>query len=151
MFYRREQMLELAELATGTGLMDFQRTLWRELVKDLLGADQRRQHLRADFELEVDILSPEELVGVATSNIGPGGLALVINEPIPVGTDVELSIKVEQRPVPLLARAKVVYSKPPKIGVMFTNLIQSDRELLEGIAVKAILSESPSGASGGGS
>jgi PilZ domain-containing protein len=138
---RTEQMLELAELATGNGLMDFQRPLWRELVKELLGQGGRRQHLRAPAELEVDILSPEELASLATSSVGAGGLAIVIDEQIPVGTDLELSIKIEQRKVPLLAKAKVVYCRPPEVGVSFTDLIQSDRELLEGIAVKALLKE----------
>src|SRR5216684_402081 len=148
---RQEQALELSELATTSGLMDFQRPLWRELVKELLGADKRRQHLRAAAELEVDILSPDELASLATSSVGAGGLAIVIDEEIPVGTDLELSIKVPQRKVPLLAKAKVVYRKSPHLGVAFTDLIQSDRELLEGIAVKALLSESPSEASGAGS
>ena len=136
---RQEQALELAELAITTGLMDFQRPLWRELVKELLGADQRRHHLRAHADLEVDILSPDELASLATSSVGAGGLAIVIDEDIPVGTDLELSIKVPQRKVPLLTKAQVVYRKPPHLGVAFTDLIQSDRELLEGIAVKSLL------------
>jgi hypothetical protein len=153
---RVEQILELAELVTGKGLLDFQRPLWRELVKELLGSvahggAERRQHLRAPAELEVDILSPDELASLATSSVGAGGLSIRIDEQIPVGTDLELSIKVEQRKVPLLARARVVWSRPPEIGVAFIDLIQGDRELLEGIAVKALLSASPSGASGAGS
>jgi len=145
---RQEQALELAELAMTTGLMDFQRPLWRELVKELLGADQRRHYLRAHAELEVDILSPDELASLATSSVGAGGLAIVMDEDIPDGTVLELSIKVEQRKVPLLAKAQVVYRRAPHIGVAFIDLIQSDRELLEGIAVKALVSASPSGASG---
>src|SRR5438270_3855882 len=97
--------------------MDFQRPLWRELVKELLGPDQRRQHLRGPAELEVDILSPDELASLATSSVGAGGLAIVMDEEIPEGTVLELSIKVEQRKVPLLAKAQVVYRRPPHIGV----------------------------------
>jgi hypothetical protein len=139
---RHEQILELAELAAGKGLMDFQRPLWRELVKEFLGSiagvHERRQHLRAPAELEVDILFPDDLMSLATSNVGAGGLAIRIDEEIPVGARLDLSIKVPQREVPLLAKAQVVWRKAPEIGVAFIDLIQSDRELLEAIAVKAL-------------
>src|SRR5205823_612246 len=76
---RAQQLLELAELAIGDGLMDFQRPIWRELVTELLGSirkDERRQHLRAPLELEVDNLAPDELASLATSSVGAGGLAI---------------------------------------------------------------------------
>ena len=145
---RHKEILGLAEMAVRGQLPDGQRTRWRDLVKELLGAEERRHYLRAAVELEVDILSPDELASLATSSVGAGGLAIVLDEDVPVGTDLDLSITVPQRKVPLLAKATVVYRRPPEIGVAFIDLIQSDRELLEGIAVKALLSASPSGASG---
>ena len=146
---RFEEILDLANLATLGLLMDNQRPRWRELVTQLLGsvhrsgqAPERRKHLRAAAELEVDILSPDEMASLATSTIGSGGLSMKIAEVIPVGTVMELSIKVESRKVPLLVRAQVVRSKPGELAAAFIDLFQNDRELLEGIAVKALLARS---------
>ena len=153
---RLQKILELADLALGDGIMDFQRPDWRELVTQLLGsirdpfggAGDRRQFLRAPLELEVDILAPEDLASLATSSVGAGGLAIKIAEVIPVGTQLDLSIKVAQRKIPLLARAQVVWSREGELGVAFVDLFQNDRELLEALAVKELVSEHPSSASG---
>jgi hypothetical protein len=142
---RHQQLLELADLAVGNGLMDFQRPIWRDLVTQLLGSirEERRKDIRAPLELEVDILAPEEIASLATSSVSAGGLSIRIAEVIPVGTRLDLSIKVEQRPVPLLAKAQVVWSREGELGVAFVDLFQNDRELLEALAVKAVLSAPP--------
>ncbi len=143
---RHQEILELANLATRDRLPDGQRERWRELVTQLLGSIQsqggvaeRRHHLRADAELEVDILAPDEMASLATSTVGSGGLSLRIAEVVPPGTPIDLSIKVPQRKVPLLVTAQVVWSVPGELGAAFVDLYQNDRELLEGIAVKALL------------
>lgn len=143
---RFEEILDLANLATLDLLMDNQRPRWRELVTQLLGSihtsgqfHERRQHLRAAAELEVDILAPDEMASLATSTIGSGGLSIKIAEEIPVGTVMDLSIKIESRKIPLLVKAQVVRSKPGELAAAFIDLFQNDRELLEGIAVKALL------------
>jgi hypothetical protein len=144
---RFDEILKLAQEATSTGMRDGARIRWRELVTQLLGSireqqpgSERRQNLRAAAELEVDLLSPDEMASLATSTIGAGGLSIVIAEEVPVGTVIELSIKVAERPVPLLLKAQVVWSRPGELGAAFVDAFQNDRELLEGIAVKAILS-----------
>jgi hypothetical protein len=147
---RFEEILDLANLATRDMLLDGQRPRFRELVTQLLGSihsagapyPERRQHLRAAAELEVDILAPEEMASLATSTIGSGGLSIRIAEEIPVGTVMDLSIKVEGRKVPLLVKAQVVRSTPGLLAAAFIDLFQNDRELLEGIAVKALLARS---------
>jgi hypothetical protein len=147
---RFDEILELASHATGGGLVDHARPRWRELVTQLLGSiredskgeiPERRKHLRASMELEVDILAPDELASLATSSIGSGGLSLRIAEVIPAGTDIDLSIKLEQRRIPLFVRAQVVHSEPGLLAASFVDLYQNDRELLEGIAVKALLAQ----------
>ncbi len=149
---RFEEILNLAAFATGEGLLDRQRPHWRELVTQLLGSihdatrgqgQERRQAVRAAVEVEVDILEPEELASLATSSIGSGGLAIRIAEVIPAGTQMALSIKLKQRRIPLLIRAQVVWSRPGELGAAFTDIFQGDRELLEGIAVTALLSPPP--------
>jgi hypothetical protein len=143
---RFDEILQLAAQATGAGLRDQDRPRWRELVTLLLGElidrghiPERRRQLRAALEVEVDILAPEEVASLATSSIGAGGLALRIKEILPLGTPLDLSIKLEQRKMPLFARAQVVYSRPGEVGAAFVDLFQGDRELLEGIAVTSLL------------
>src|SRR5204863_7444755 len=143
---RYQEILDLANLATRDCLPDGRRQRWRELVTQLLGSIQsqggiaeRRHHLRADAELEVDILAPDEMASLATSTVGSGGLSIRIAEVVPSGTPIDLSIKVPQRKVPLLVTAQVVWSRPGELGAAFVGLFQNDRELLEGIAVKALL------------
>ena len=145
---RFDEILELAAHATGEGLLDRQRPRWRELVVELLGSIQaaggtadteRRQALRADVALEVDILEPDELASLATSSVGSGGLSIRIAEVLPVGTPIALSIKLAQRRVPLLVTAQVVWSRPGELGAVFVDIFQNDRELLEGLAVTALL------------
>jgi len=143
---RRKEILDLANLATRDMLRDGQRPRWRELVSQLLGniragggGAERRQNLRAAAELEVDILAPDEMASLATSTVGAGGLSIRIAEVIPAGTQVDLSVKLPQRKVPLLVQGQVVWSRPGELGLAFIDLFQNDRELLEGIAVKALL------------
>jgi hypothetical protein len=143
---RRDEILELANLATRDCLPDARRQRWRELVTQLLGSiqsrggmEERRQHLRANAELEVDILSPDEMASLATSTVGSGGLSIRIAEVVPPGTPIDLSIRVPQRKVPLLVTAQVVWSVPGELGAAFVDLFENDRELLEGLAVKALL------------
>lgn len=151
---RIDEILLLAEEAIGTGLLDKHRQRWRELVQELLGSirdasdgqvPERRRQLRAAAELEVDLLAPEEIASLATSTVGAGGVSIVMDEELPIGTPIDMSIKVAQRTVPLLLKGQVVWCKPGEVGVVFIDAFQNDRELLEGIAVKATLEGSKSG------
>src|SRR3954469_25548681 len=156
---RYDEILELAEHAVGEGLLDRQRPRWRVLVKELLGSindaappsQERRQDVRAPLQLDVDILEPDDLASLATSSVGSGGLCIRIAEVIPNGTPILLSIKLAQRRQPLMVHAQVAWSKPGQLGAAFNDVFQGDRELLEGLAVTALLSESPSSASPAGS
>ena len=145
---RIEEILDLASLAIRDQLGDGQRPRWRELVTQLLGSvqagggmEERRQNLRAEAELEVDILAPEEMASLATSTVGAGGVSIRVAEVVPVGTPMDLSIRVAQRKVPLLVTGQVVWSRPGELGLAFVDLFQNDRELLEGITVKALLED----------
>jgi hypothetical protein len=143
-----EELLHLASLATSGKLLDSQRARWRELTRQLLGSIREhqtftpeRKDLRAPVELEVDILAPDEMASLATSTIGAGGLSIRVAEVIPIGTEVDLSIKLPGRKVPLLVTGQVVWSYPGAVGVAFVNLYQNDREHLEALAVQALLRE----------
>jgi hypothetical protein len=145
---RIDEILELAEQATEGGLLDRQRPKWRTLVTQLLGsihestpaegADRRRE-LRATIEILVHISAPSELASVATSSVGSGGLSIRVPEVLPAGTPVELSIQLEHRPQPIAVKAQVVWSRAGELGVAFVDIFQGDRELLEAMAVTALL------------
>jgi PilZ domain-containing protein len=147
---RFQEMLTLAEAAAGEGFTDEQRRRWRELCGELLGEirsgnpayPDARKDLRAEAELEVHILAPEEMASLATSTIGAGGLGIVVSEEVPVGTVLQLSIKIEEREVPFLAKAQVVWSRPGLLGAAFIDLFQNERELIEAVTVKALLTRS---------
>jgi hypothetical protein len=145
---RFDEILKLAAQARGAGLHDQDRPRWRELVTILLGemkdrgrAHERRERIRAPVELEVDILSPEDVASQTVSSISSGGLALRIQEILPAGMSLELSIKIEERKMPLFARAQVLYSFPGEVGAAFVDLFQGDRELLEATAVTSLLAK----------
>lgn len=146
---RIEELRRLAAHAVAEGLRDQDRPRWRLLVADLLGSihqtsgQENRRDLRAAAELEVDLLAPDEIASLATSTVGAGGISLVIQEPLEKGTLLELSIKLAQRPVPLFCRAKVVWRRGNLLGAAFIDLYQNDRELLEGVAVQALLAGAP--------
>ncbi len=141
-----EELLRLASLAARGLFLDTHRARWRELTTQLLGSirehetfQPERKHLRAPVELEVDILAPEEMASLATSTIGAGGLSIRIAEVIPKGTQLDLSIKLPERKVPLLVKAQVVWSRPGELGAAFIDAYQNDREALEALAVRALL------------
>ena len=137
------ELRELTEHALAHGLRDAQRDRWRELVTQLLGRTQslegRRKHIRAAAGLDVHVLEPEDLQGLVTSTVGAGGLSMAMPSPPPVGTVLALSIQVPQRKVPLFIKAQVLWAREGEIGAVFTDAVQSDRELLEAIAVRALL------------
>lgn len=138
-----DELRELTEHALAEGLRDAQRDRWRKLVAQLLGRTQwqegRRKHIRAAAGLDVHVLEPEDLGGLITSTVGAGGLSMAMPSPPPVGTPLALSIKVPQRKVPLFVKAQVAWVREGEIGAVFTDAVQSDRELLEAIAVRALL------------
>lgn len=135
------ELRELSERALSDGLRDAQRHRWRELVAELLGRtpDSRRKHIRAAATLDVHVLEPDDLMGLLTSTIGAGGLSMTMPAGPPVGTPMALSIKVPQRKVPLFVKAQVAWVREGEIGVVFTDIVQSDRELLEALAVRALV------------
>jgi PilZ domain len=146
---RFDEILKLAGAAKGEGLKEVDRPRWRTLVGLLLGElvdrgshSNRRRVLRAAVELQVDILAPEEIASLTTSSVSSGGLALRIENVLPIGTHLDLSIKIEDRKMPLFVRAQVVYSKFGETGAAFVDLFPAHRELLEATVVTAILAES---------
>ena len=145
---RFDELQHLAAVASGAGFTGPQRARWRELAGGVLGSLQaagqskkeRRRELRAVASLQVDILEPQQLRGSRlTSTVSAGGLSIPIPAAPPAGTVLELSITVPGRAEPLRTRASVAWNVDGEIGVAFIDLVQSERELLEAVAVQALL------------
>lgn len=143
---RFDELLSLADRAAGPGLLDSQRPRWRELCAHLLGrvtvaggGAERRRTIRAAASLPVRLLAPADQAGLVASSVSAGGLALLAKDALPVGTPVRLSIELEGRPAPLEARGEVVWQRGNEAGIAFVDLVQSEREHLEAVAVRAVL------------
>jgi hypothetical protein len=144
---RFDELHHLAAQALGPGFTGSQRSRWRELVGSVLGPlqasgqqDERRRALRAVASLQVDILEPRPLRGSRlSSTVSAGGLSIPVPAMPPMGTVIELSVTVSARPLPLKTRATVAWTADGEIGVTFIDLLQSERELLEAVAVQALL------------
>jgi len=145
-------VLELADKAVGAGLADSERERWRTLTEGLLttlqnislAGSERRKHLRVATALGVQVLAPVALRGLVTSSIGGGGLSMPMEDPPPIGTALELSIRVPQRQASILAAAKSVWRRPPpqgEMGVSFTDIQLRDRDLLEGVVIKLLVAK----------
>jgi len=144
---RFDEMLELAHVATASNLNDQQRSRWRSLCSGMLGTLQaqgkvsdRRRAVRGTASLQVSLLSPDPLSGTAvTSTVSSGGLSLRSSTPVPIGSTLEMSISIPERKVPLFVQGEVVWSREGEVGVAFAELPDPEREMLEAVAVKAIL------------
>jgi hypothetical protein len=145
---RFDELQQLSAQALGAGFTGSQRARWRELVGGVLGSlqaasqsqNERRRARRAVASLQVDILEPQQLRGRSlTSTVSAGGLSIPIPAAPPAGTVLELSITVAGRGEPLRTRASVAWNVDGEIGVAFIDLVQGEREMLEAIAVQALL------------
>ena len=144
---RFDEMLELAHVATSSTLNELQRSRWRSLCAGMLGAlqsagmvSERRRAVRGTASLQVSVLSPEPLSGTAvTSSVSAGGLALRSTAAARIGQPIELSITVPERREAVVVEGEVVWSRPGEIGLQLPRLPEVERELLEAVAVKAIL------------
>lgn len=144
---RFDELLALSLRASGPGLSDQQRPRWRELCGALLGSvnaslgaiGERRKALRASARLPVHLLSPQEIEGLSSSSLSSGGLSIPTHHPLLLGTPVEMSIQLEGRATPLFVTGRVVWATDDAMGVVFIDLVQSDREQLEAVAVRGVL------------
>jgi hypothetical protein len=149
-----DEMLELAHLATSASLDELQRSRWRSLCTGLMGelqtmhgtfspdsGDNRRRAVRGTTSLQVSVLWPDHLSGAAvTSTVSAGGMSLRAEQPVPVGSTLEMSITIPERRVPLFIAAKVVWSRADEVGVAFIDEMPDfDRDVLEAVAIKALL------------
>ena len=98
--------------------------------------DDRRRHQRAGVPGEVADAS-EELGGSAMLvDVSEGGLRLMVEGPVPLGTEVQLRLEFVDCDVPIQVLAQVVWcrqSPPYEVGVRFLELEPEHRHRLSGL------------------
>lgn len=96
----------------------------------------RREHERYDARLEVDYRSGENFLFSYIQNISEMGIFIRSDEPLPVGTEIDLRFKPDDED-PVELRGQVVWVNPvrlggdninPGMGVRFLDLTSEARE-----------------------
>lgn len=121
-----------------------------ELLRDVLlelgalpaeGSPLPARPVRADAVLELSFATHADVVRAYTKNIGAGGLAIKTSRVLPVGSTLELRIRLPDAPQqPLLAQGQVAWARADEMGVAFTQLpADAERRLKELLAADASL------------
>ncbi len=108
--------------------------------------DERRRFKRAKFPCRIYILTaPLHIIKCNTENIGAGGIRVLIDENLPVGSNVGLKLYLLKEPIE--CKGKVVWLVERNnnkgeakfdIGIEFHQISQKDRENID-IFVKSLM------------
>ncbi len=98
-----------------------------KLARESAYKDTRVEHLR-------DLPMPRTMLSGVTENISVGGLALVTEQPIALGTCVVVDLTIPNLPLPLRALAEVVRSESDS-GQVVDKTIRSYRSGLKIVAI----------------
>lgn len=106
--------------------------------KDKGGSDQdRRQHKRYDVKMHVDVSSDDTFLFTYVSNISEMGIFLASEDPMPVGTKLELRFNPIELDEIIEVEGEVMWVNPvrdgdesqsPGMGVKFINVGDEQRE-----------------------
>ncbi|MCY1021289.1 PilZ domain-containing protein [Pyxidicoccus sp. MSG2] len=120
-----------------------------ELLRDVLlelgalppeGSAMPARPVRADAVLELSFATHADVVRAYTKNVGAGGLAIKTSRVLPVGSTLELRIRLPDTPQPVLAQGQVAWAREDEMGVAFTHLpADAERRLKELLAADASL------------
>jgi uncharacterized protein (TIGR02266 family) len=121
----------------------FEETLPFEPLVEVLSSDgsERRRYPRGNFSLETRLEGPNRLLMGSSENVSVGGVFIATSEPFQLGSLVSITLRL---PNGLSVRADGVVSwirertsgSHPGIGVEFLALAETDREILELLALK---------------
>jgi len=89
---------------------------------------ERRQHERRPVALKVSYRSRGDLQRDLATDLSPGGLYVRTSKPLPIGTEVELEVLIDEGDSPIRVHGKVVWVRDPKgalegMGIQFTGLL----------------------------
>ncbi len=117
-----------------------------ELVKDvlleegaLLEAQETRQIPRvprAPLSMEVQFPSQGSVAKALTKDVSTGGLALATDRPLPVGSVLNLTVKVPGWPEPLSVKGQVMWVKAGTMGISFQELGPKDQQRLKDLVLE---------------
>ena len=89
--------------------------------------DDRRQHSRLPVNLKVAYRSKGDLQKDLVTDLSPGGLFVLTSKPLPIGTDVDLEVSLEESDSPIHIRGKVIWLRqrhgPEGMGIQFTGVM----------------------------
>jgi uncharacterized protein (TIGR02266 family) len=92
-----------------------------------------RKHLRVDARVTVSYLGP-------TKNLSAGGMCVIMDSPLAIGSEVELEFGLPGRGEPVRCSAQVVWSDKARskceVGLVFLDISEEDRARVEDFVVR---------------
>ena len=90
--------------------------------------NEKRQHPRLPVSLKVSYLSKGDLQRDLVTDLSPGGLYVRTSKPLPIGTEIDLEVIVEDGDSPIHVRGKVVWLRAHKgkeegMCIQFTGVL----------------------------
>jgi uncharacterized protein (TIGR02266 family) len=105
---------------------------------------ERRKYVRltADVEVRYDVLDTKshEAMQAVTRNISAGGICLIINEQLPIGTVLQLDIYLPQNQPVIKAKGKIVWISAFRManekerydaGIEFIEIDEEQRKIID--------------------
>lgn len=113
--------------------------------KKYSGAD-RRQHPRKDIDIEIVYSSLDTFFYDYAVNISRGGMFIRTENPLHVGSNIKLRFSLPDSDRLIETRGKVVHtvsgkrrkSEPHGMGIMFEEIKDEDRDLIEALWERSI-------------
>ena len=112
-----------------------------DFLYEVIDEDEHRRERRFSEVYKVTFLSPRQLMDEYTQNISLGGMFVVTDNPVKLGSDVEVRILIGQTLQVLHVHARVVHvvskeqaeadGSNPGIGVQFVRFLDDHREILK--------------------
>lgn len=103
--------------------------------------NKKRQKIRTDLCLRVEVREGGRNHILFSQNIGEGGVFLKSASPLPVGSLLDLNLKLPRHPKPLKVRGEVVYTfgtnavgHPAGMGIKYVNLDAETNAVLSNFA-----------------
>lgn len=117
--------------------------------------NKRRQKIRTDLALRVEVQEGGRKYFLYTHNFGEGGVFLKSAAPLPLGSVLDLSLELPRHPEPLQVQGEVVYSfgesaggHPAGMGIRFINLDAETSVLLSTFTENSLTESIPPDAAG---
>jgi uncharacterized protein (TIGR02266 family) len=89
--------------------------------------NDKRAHQRFPVALKVAYRSKGDLAKDLVTDLSPGGLFVRTSKPLPIGTEVDLEVTIEESDPPMHIRGKVIWLRkrhgPEGMGIQFVGVM----------------------------